>query len=165
MEIRIEQQARVVGRHESRVAAGPATFGGCGFVTQQAVKRFAPRDEMGPVALVVEDSLGVDAEYMEDGRGEVMGSQRVARGVSADAIACAEHLAAGNARAGQRKAKHMAPVIAPPHAVDARRPAEFADRDDQRLLQQTAVLQVIQERREGDVELRAEHVLQPVGIL
>ena len=63
------------------------------------------------------------------------------------------------------KAEDMSPVIAAALAVDLRSAAEFADGHHQRLGQQATLVQILDQRGEADVELRAEHVLQAVGVL
>ena len=53
----------------------------------------------------------------------------------------------------------------PPNGVDLGRAAEFGDGHHQRLVQQPALVQVFDQGRKTDVEHRAKHVLQPVGVL
>ena len=64
-----------------------------------------------------------------------------------------------------REAEHRPPMVAPAVAVDLRRAAEFADRHDQRFIEQAALVQVFDQGRKADVELRAQHIFQPVGVL
>ena len=85
--------------------------------------------------------------------------------VAAGLVAGAVHLAAADAGAGQGEAEHVPPVVAAAELVDLGRAAELADGHDQRFVQQPALVEVFDQRREADVEHRAEHVLQPVGIL
>ena len=51
------------------------------------------------------------------------------------------------------------------HTVDCRRTAEFADRDDQRFVQQPARSRSSTSAEKPDVEDRAQHVFQPVKVL
>ncbi len=116
-------------------------------------------------AAVLKGALGIDAEQVINGGRQIVRAHRVRRRIGAVLVAGAEDLAAGDAGAGQREAEHGTPVIAPSLTVDPRRSAELADGDNQRLMQQTALLQVLQQGGEADVELGAEHVLKPLGVL
>ena len=56
-------------------------------------------------------------------------------------------------------------MVAAGGGIDLGRAAELADRNHQRVVQKSALLQILEQCREADVEHRAEHVFQPVGVL
>ncbi len=64
-----------------------------------------------------------------------------------------------HAGAGEQHRPHAGPVIAAATRVQARRPAKFTHRQHQRAGQQAALLQIIEQRRVGQVEHRTERVL------
>ena len=72
------------------------------------------------------------------------------------------HDAAANAAAGQGDREDAAPVVAAGAGVEPRRAAEFGQADDERFVQEAALLQVRHERRKRRVRRRHEHFLQPL---
>src|SRR5262245_32069069 len=108
---------------------------------------------IGPVD---EHPVRIDSKQMEDGRRHVAAANRIGGGIAAVLVARADNGAAANARARHREAEDMPPVIATAKLVDARCATELGDDDNERLIQKSAVAQVIHERGEGNVELRAE---------
>ena len=101
---------------------------------------------------------------MKHRRGQVAASERSRRGVSSVLVAGSDDLAAANAGSCHREAEDVAPMIATAVAVDLRSPTELTDHDDQRFVEQSALGQVIHQCGERHVELRAEIVLQSVGV-
>ena len=104
---------------------------------------------------VGECGLPVDAQEMEQCRGQVAGRESVGGRMAARFVAGTVDLAAADPGTGHGKAPDRAPVVPAAVAVDLRRPAELADGHHQRLLQQAALLEVAQQGREADVECRA----------
>ena len=106
----------------------------------------------------------IDAEVVQDRRRQVGRRDRVVGHVAAVAGRRAVDLPAAHAAAGQQRGEGVRPVVAAGllrvralrELAELRRAAELADRDDQRRLQQAAVVQVFDERRERPVERRAE---------
>ena len=66
----------------------------------------------------------------------------------------ADDLPAANAAAGQRHAEYSRPVVAAAGRVHLRRAAKLAHRDHQRLIEQTAIGQVGDQRGEREIERR-----------
>src|SRR5262245_43934096 len=106
----------------------------------------------------------IDAEQVEDCRGEIVRSNRIVLRIGTILVAGAEDLAAGDTRPGQGETEYRAPVVTAAQVVDPRRSAKLADDHHQRLAQEAALLQVLHQGREADIEDRAEDVLQAIGV-
>ena len=161
----VDQEVFGVDRDEGEVAAGGCARLGGGAAAEDFADRVPLGDADRPARGVGEEGVVADAEQVEDRRRQVLRLDLARVRIGADGVAGAEHLRRPDAGAGQREAEDVAPVVAAADAVDLGRAAELADRHDQRLVQQPALVEVVDQRGEGDVELRAEDVLQPVGVL
>ena len=102
---------------------------------------------------------------MEDGRREVgRVNGPVGRG-SPKAVAAANHLSAPDACARERHRENLSPMIPPARRVDFWGAPELAHHHHQRLLEQAALVEILQQGCVGEVELRREHVLDALGVL
>src|SRR6185436_14191206 len=106
-----------------------------------------------------------DAEQVEDGRREIRRAHGTRLRIGADAIALADDLPSADARPGERDGKDRAPVVASARAVDLRRAAEFTHHHDERLVEQSARREILDERGVRAVELRAQHVAHTAGVV
>src|SRR5690606_21820903 len=109
----------------------------------------------------------VDAERGVDGGGDVPGGVTLGCGIGAHAVGAAEHFAAADAGAGHDDRVGGGPVLAagggalgPGFQSDERGSAEFAHTDDERVVEQAAVVEVFQQGGEAEVEAREQAVLQ-----
>ena len=71
-------------------------------------------------------------------------------------VGLADRLAAADAAAGQHGTEHVVPVVAAVVAVDLGRAAEFAEHGHERLVEQAALGQIGEQRRQGRVERRRQ---------
>jgi hypothetical protein len=76
--------------------------------------------------LVVHDCLRIESDSVEDGRGDVVGTNRLVGRACADGIGGAVDLSAADATAGHQRSLALRPVIAAGVLVDLRRPPEIA---------------------------------------
>src|SRR5262249_47046676 len=146
-------------------AAALATLARGRLGPQQSLQRLTLSQQVRPIRFVVEDAVGIDAEEMKYGRRQIMRSNRILRGKTTVAVGGAENLAPGDARPGQGKAENAPPMVAAAQRVDPWRATKLADDDDERLIQQATLLQIVHQDRESHIKLRAEHILQTVGVL
>src|SRR5690349_18334658 len=98
------------------------------------------------------DGVGVDAEVVVDGGGDVLGADGAVDDVLAAGAAAADGLAEAQAAAGEEDAEGVAPVVAAGVAVHARGAAEFAHDDDEGALELAALDQVFDQGGDGGVE-------------
>ena len=82
-------------------------------VAEQAMERLATGQEMRTIVLVVETALWVNAQEIENRRGQVVGPQRIERGMGTSRSLGAKHLAPRDAGPRQREAEDVPPVIPP----------------------------------------------------
>src|SRR5689334_21443965 len=80
--------------------------------TEQGVKRPAGGDGHGTMQLVVNDCLRIESESVEDGRGDVVGTNRLVGRAGAEGIGGAVDLSAADAAAGHQHGLALRPVIA-----------------------------------------------------
>lgn len=97
-----------------------------------------------------------DAEGVVDGGGEVLGGLGVAGGVAAVFVGGADDRAAGDAAAGEEDALDEAPVVASGELGagdlgDLGGAAEFAGHDDEGVVEEAAVVEVVEEGGHGAV--------------
>ena len=149
----------------ARLPAGRDTLGGRRIVAQQGGNRLSLRDGERPSRHIGKRGVMADTQQVEDGRREVLGFESTLAWVGAVAVARAEDLSAADAGTGECEAEDISPVIAPAVSVDPGRAAEFPNGHDQGLAEQAAIGEVVEERRETNVEDRAQHVLKAVGVL
>ena len=109
-------------------------------------------DRHGAAIRRVQFMFGIDAEQRVNRACEVDRRHGIILGAFADAIARTDHLPAANAAASHHDTEHPRPMIAPAALIELRRAAEFAHRDDQRLVEQPAIREVFNERRERHVK-------------
>ena len=76
-----------------------------------------------------------------------------------------EDSATAHATAGHRDGENMPPVIASSAAVELRRPTELGHADDERLVEQAALLQIIEQCGKPGVHWWDEDVLQSGGLV
>ena len=72
-------------------------------------------------------------------------------------VACAHDLAASNAAAGHGDAPDPGPVVAAAGCVQPRRAAELACGDHECAIQAAAAIEVVDQGREGTIEVRQQH--------
>src|SRR5262245_9074731 len=89
---------------------------------------------------VAHDGVWVDAEVVVDGGEDVAEMDRVLRGVTADAVGGAEHLAGGHAAARHDAVVDRSPMVAASVAIDARRAAELTPHDHADVVGQAALV-------------------------
>src|SRR5689334_15764288 len=97
---------------------------------------------------------------MQDRGGEVGGSNRLVRGLTALAIGGSVNAAAAYASAGEHNGLDKWPMVAAAVGVDARRAAKLAHADHQRLVQKAATRQVLKQAGERLVRRRHEPLPQ-----
>lgn len=112
----------------------------------------------GASAAILEEAMRVNAQQVEDRRGQVLRALRARRRVAADAVARADDLPTAHPATRQRDGEAMPPVVTPAAAVVLGRAPELAHRHDERFVEQTALVQVREQRGIGGVERRAEHI-------
>jgi hypothetical protein len=97
--------------------------------------------------------LVIDANRSEN-RGEKLGRGNPILGdIGAIGIGAAVNNAATNAATRQGHAPASSPVISPAHGVDLWSSPHFRERDDERVLDETTLLQIFKERRHDLVEI------------
>src|SRR5205085_1286574 len=129
--------------------------------SQQGVDHLAVVDDLDRPALGrVELLLGVDAEQVVDRGVKVLGTVGRVSGPLGAGGRLAEDAAALDAAAAQRYRERRAPVVATGVAVDARRAAELTRHHDQRALQQTTLMQVVEQCRQSAVQRGKQAPLQ-----
>src|SRR5439155_13432779 len=99
----------------------------------------------------------VDAQDRADGGHEVLDADGTIAHLGAVAVGRADGLAALDAAADQYTAPGLRPVVATASIladVDLRRAAELAHPDDQRRVEQAALLQISHQRRHPLIDLR-----------
>ena len=89
----------------------------------------------------------------------VVRPERVLRRERAGLVARAEYLTAGDARACERQAEDAAPVVAAATAVEPRRSAELRHPHHERLIEQAALLQVLDKGGTRPIDLLAAPVV------
>ena len=104
---------------------------------------------------------GVEAEPPEKGGGQVGGGNGIGFGTGTELVAGADNGSAADTAAGQDNAVAVGPVIAAAGAIDPRAAAELAHGDDERRVEQAAIGQVVDQRRERQVGRREQVVLEP----
>src|SRR5437764_12719189 len=87
--------------------------------------RFATADREGPAKLVTNFCGRVQAKRTKDGRGNVVGAQRVGVWESTLVVRAAIHESATDAAAGHQHSVTLRPVVAARVGINARRAAEF----------------------------------------
>src|SRR5262245_8919641 len=101
-----------------------------------------------------------------ENRGMNVGRRDRSRGwIGACLVGTADDLPAANAAAGQYHREAIWPVIAAGLIVDDRRAAEISHPDDERRIEQTALLEVVEQ---SDVRLfhrRDKAVFQPIEVI
>jgi len=109
----------------------------------------AAGDGDGAVALAADFGGGIDAEEMEHGGGEVIGSDEVFGGIGGVLIGGAEGEPAFHPAAGEQDGVAIGPVIAADVAVDAWGAAEFAHPQDEGGVEQTALVEIGEQGGQG----------------
>src|SRR5437870_13417681 len=89
----------------------PCAEEGRAILTEKPLNRPACGDGGGPLELVGGDRRRVEAEGVEDGRGDVVGAERVVLGKGAVLVGAAVDLAAADATAGHEDRLTRRPVI------------------------------------------------------
>ena len=114
-----------------------------------------------------------DCDAVVDSFGTVMAKLDEVEGRLEPAVDCIAALPVGgadqapalHAAAGQSHGKDVPPVVAAAIGVDLRRAAELPHPDHERVVEQAALLQVLQQRRIGQVHRRHERGLETLGVL
>ena len=91
----------------------------------------------------------IQPKQMQHGRVEIVDVHAVFDGVVGDVVRGSVYESGLDAAAGHPDRIAVGVVVAPVAAFADRRAAEFADPDDQRLVQQPTPFQVIYQRRRG----------------
>ena len=116
--------------------------------------------------------VGVDAEGPEEGGGDVVGGGGIAGGVGADPVAGADDRAGGHAAAGEKDGVTLRPVVTAVGAEllrvhDPGGAPELTHPDDQRLVEQAARGEVVDERGHGAIGVRKKagpKLVEVVGV-
>ena len=111
----------------------------------------------------------VDAQLAVDRGAEILDRQRPVDRFRAHRVRGPDHLSTGNTGSGDRDGEDARPVIATRRVIDFRRPAELADGQHQRCVQQSPGIHVFKQGREGLIEFRIEllvgRVVVAVGVV
>ena len=110
--------------------------------------------------LVVKLEVGGDAEAAVDGCDDLGGGDRVRLRAGADLVAGAVDVAGLDSAAGEEERVAEIPVVAAGGGVDLGASAELAHDDDQGAVEHAAGDQVVEQARDGRVELRKEGVFE-----
>src|SRR5690349_13525584 len=97
-------------------------------------------------------AVAIDAQECVDRARQIGGTDWINGGALARPVAAANHLAAANAAAGEHRAEHPWPMIAPRAIIELRRTAKFAHRDHESFVEQTTLTQIANQRRKGLVK-------------
>ena len=81
-------------------------------------------------------------------------------GLPADLVGCPVDLATPDAAAGQGYRKDIAPVITAAAGVEAWRPAKLRHAYHERFIEQAALRQVLEQRRESLIHRRHQHAFE-----
>src|SRR5262249_52886987 len=111
------------------------------------------RNRHGPAAAVGHRHLRVDPQALVYRGAHVGGADRVVADVGGLGIGAAVQRAAADARPPEPHRIAEGPVVAAAIGVDPRRAAHLAHHHHQRLVEEAALLEVLQERRVNAVEL------------
>src|SRR5436309_1918769 len=113
----------------------------------QLFDRLAAGDDLdGPVLRRHVLLLVVDAQLLIDRGRYIFGRYLSVDRLAAFGVRGADRLAALQARAREEDTARIRPVVPPGELIDLRRPAELAHPDDQRRVQQAALMEVLQQR-------------------
>ncbi len=116
--------------------------------------------------------FGIDAKSMKQTRSQILGSNRLIDGKRSKTIGSANHAPAGLRAARDDERIATRPVISP-RFIDAiarelpepRRSSEFTHADDERAIQQAALVQIFQKRGEALVKRRQKLFLEPAVVV
>ena len=108
--------------------------------------------------------LMVDAECLVDGGEQLGGTDLAVDDGPAGRVGLAVDRAAADSTAGERGAPGGGEVVAAQAWVDLRRAAELGERDHQRAFEQSACLEVVEQRRHDVVQL-GDHLLMGLEVL
>src|SRR5262249_48283781 len=125
------------------------------------LNNLAPADGVGAAERVADFGVRLVAEAVKECRAQVAGQHHVILWVRSQAIRRTVDLPATDATAGERDGKDVPPVVASALRVETRRPAEFGQAADERLVEQAALAQVFEQGGKRLVERRAKDSLQP----
>ena len=106
----------------------------------------------------------VDAKVGEDRGGEVLRGNLAVQDRVALAIGGADDLTVTEAAAGENQRHHVGPVVAAGVAVDDGGAAEFAHHQDQRLVEQSALFEVLNQGGEGGGRRAGSRGFRPFSI-
>src|SRR6266851_3910742 len=116
---------------------------------QQRLERFAHADDEGPALLVRYMFTGIDAQAMVDGCGDIGRADRVDGRIGRAAIGGAINLPTANSAPGHDDGITEGPVVAAGSLVYVWRAAHVAHPDNERLVQESTAVQIVQQRRNG----------------
>ncbi len=124
------------------------------FSTEQLVDKLAlVQNRRLPTVGLDQHFLRIDAQHAVDRRGHVGRADWLGRHLGSLFVGRADQLAPLHAGAGEQQRRGLLPVVAAGVFVDLRRAAEFAETDDERILQQSAGRHVFDQRRKTLIEL------------
>ena len=95
-----------------------------------------------------------EAQGVVDDRAKIFDADFARRRMLGLAVCAADHLAVFVAAAADENALSLRPVIAASVAVDGRRSAELASRDDQRVVEHTSFCEILNQHSDGSVVAR-----------
>jgi hypothetical protein len=107
----------------------------------------------------------IDAEGFVDGGEQIAHAGGAARDLSAVGIGRADDAASGDAAAADGEGPAVGPMVAAAIVIDEGGAAEFAHGEDDGGIVEAAVFEVVEERRQGAVEGRAEAVAVALVVL
>ena len=126
---------------------------------KELVDRFADRPTMGAIEPIVGVQRMVDTEPPIDRRGDVARGHRITAGVSPLRVAGAPDRTAGDPATRHQDAVTVRPMVASGLRVDFGGPTEFAHRDDEGRIEQTALIEIIDQGRERSIGRGEEEIL------
>ena len=107
----------------------------------------------------------IDPKRLVDGRVQVAHGDYALRDVIAALIARANYLARLDSRARQRQRPAIRPVIAAKSRIDDRSSAELAHRYHERRIEQTPLIQILDQSRQAAIERRSQTVAMALVVV
>ncbi len=128
-------------------------------------QRGAVVDPQRAIDGVLDHSAGVNSQGMEDGCAQVVRADGIIGRIGGPAFGGTKNGAATHSGSGQDGRVAMRPVLTAAAADDPRRAAEFADPDDERLIEHAATVEVFEQRREPLVGRGHQAVLELIEVV
>src|SRR5262245_64026777 len=111
---------------------------------------------------VLDFCIRCQTQAMKDRGRDIFRSHEAVLGMCAKPVGRAMYHSTLNSTARQCNRKDVSPVIATSTVVEFWRPAKFCEADNQRLVQQSLLRQIIQQRRERRIRRRYQNLFEPL---